>query len=193
MKRSSSNLSFIDFLFNLLLVFVSLFVLSFLLINPTKNEKTIDPTGQYVIIMTWPDEFQDDIDLWVEDPQRNIVCWNRRESGLMHLDRDDLGKSNDYVKTREGKVEVKQNQEIVTLRGVIPGEYTVNAHMYRKTSKTNAPVSIKVFKIKPYKSVMERTIEIQMDDQEITFGRFTLDADGKVLSTNELPKGMVRP
>jgi len=49
----------------------------------------------------------------------------------MHLDKDDLGYVNDIVYNANGKVtKVNINREVVTIRGIIPGEYLINAHYY---------------------------------------------------------------
>ena len=51
----------------------------------------------------------------------------------MHLDRDDLGLSNDKVQGPDGKiVYVYRNKEVVSLRGYSEGTYLVNAHVYNK-------------------------------------------------------------
>ena len=51
----------------------------------------------------------------------------------MHLDRDDLGLSNDKVQGPDGKIiYVYRNKEVVSLRGYSEGKYTVNAHVYNK-------------------------------------------------------------
>jgi hypothetical protein len=49
----------------------------------------------------------------------------------MHLDKDDLGYVNDIVYNANGKItRVNINREVVTIRGIIPGEYLINAHYY---------------------------------------------------------------
>ena len=39
----------------------------------------------------------DDIDLWVKAPDGNTVSFVRKEAGLMNLEKDDLGISNDFT------------------------------------------------------------------------------------------------
>ena len=50
---------------------------------------------EFLITVFWPDNLEDDVDIYVEDPAGNLVWFKSREPGLMHLDRDDLGKRND--------------------------------------------------------------------------------------------------
>lgn len=132
-SKYSSTISFIDLAFNLLICFVCLFSVAFLVMSKKiEKDKKINAKAEFLITVTWPDEIYDDVDTWVEDPLGNIVSFNRREQGLMHLDRDDLGHRNDKITLKDGTViEFKENREIVTVRGIVPGEYVVNAHMYR--------------------------------------------------------------
>ena len=77
----------------------------------------------------------------------------------MHLDRDDLGYSNDIIKTPFGPVEFKGNREIVTLRGTFPGEYVVNVHMfsYRGNDNHETPVQITLTQIEPFSIITKST------------------------------------
>ena len=192
-RRYGSATSFIDLLFNLLLVFVSLFILSFVLINPQVEDKKLDPNAEFLITIVGPGDLHDDVDLWVEDPQGNVVFFNRQEAGLMHLDRDDVGRSRDEVKNSDGElIRVEQNQEVVTVRGFIPGEYVVNTFMYAKTSEYPTPVTVQIMKINPFQIVHEETITLEREGAERTVSRFTLDGDGLVVDKNNLPKTLTR-
>ena len=117
---------FTDLLFNALLGFAFMFSIAFMLIKPTPEEAKIDPNAEYIITVSWPDEHPDDIDTYVEDPEGNIVWYHIRESGLMHLDRDDRGNFKDTIVLDGEKINNPINQETVTLRGIMPGEYVVN-------------------------------------------------------------------
>jgi hypothetical protein len=130
--KYNSTISFIDLAFNLLICFVCLFSIAFLVMSKKiEKDKKINAKAEFMITVTWPNELHDDVDTWVEDPLGNIVSFNRREQGLMHLDRDDLGNRNDKITLEDGTtIEFKENREIVTVRGIVPGEYVVNAHMY---------------------------------------------------------------
>ena len=91
-KLYSCNTSFLDLLFNMLLAFTAMFVLAFAMINVDKENKksSVQVKAEYMITLSWNDEMDDDIDLYVEDPRGALACFRRREDGLMHLDRDDL-------------------------------------------------------------------------------------------------------
>ena len=191
MKRNyHTNLAFLDLLFNTLLCFAALFSLAFILINPSKKNKTVDAKAEFIITVIWPSDMDDDVDTYVEDPEGNLIAFNRREQGLMHLDRDDTGLSFDTISTSFGLVEYKENREMVSIRGYIPGEYVVNVHMYTKREDAETPVTIILEKINPYKVVTGRNIVLKLRGDEKTAFRFTVDDEGKVIQTNQLEKGL---
>lgn len=192
MSKYSSNLAFIDLLFNLLLVFVCLFLLSFILINPKQDTGKIDSNAEFLITLTWDDYSIDDIDLWVADPAGNIVSFVQQEAGLMHLDRDDRGEISETVTTENGTVASLKNQEIVTVRGYVPGEYVVNVHMYAKRTDQSTSGLVQILKLNPYSVICEKPLMMSLHGDEETICRFSIDSNGKVTSTNELPKRLLR-
>src|SRR6195952_4204143 len=86
------------------------------------------------------------------------------------------------------------NQEIVTIRGIVPGEYVVNAQEFLAPTTQKVPVSVKVEKLNPTASVVfYGTQDFDHKGQEETFVRFTLDNEGKVSDVNtERPISLVR-
>ena len=193
MKRNyHTNLAFLDLLFNTLLCFAALFSLAFILINPSKKNKNVDAKAEFIITVIWPSEMDDDVDTYVEDPEGNLIAFNRREQGLMHLDRDDTGIAFDTISTDFGLVEYKENREMVTIRGYLPGEYVVNVHMYTKREDKETPVTIILEKINPYKVITGRNVVLKLRGDEKTAFRFTVDDEGKVIQTNQLEKGLAK-
>ena len=193
MKRNyHTNLAFLDLLFNTLLCFAALFSLAFILINPSQKNKTVDAKAEFIITVIWPSEMDDDVDTYVEDPEGNLIAFNRREQGLMHLDRDDTGISFDTIATDFGLIEYKENREMVTIRGYVPGEYVVNVHMYTKREDKETPVTIILEKINPYKVITGRNVVLKIKGDEKTAFRFTVNDEGKVIQTNQLEKGLAK-
>lgn len=186
------SISFNDLLFNSLLIFLCLFVIAFCMmaVKQKQQEKKIDVNAQFLITMEWNSSCTDDVDLYVQDPSGNIVFFQARENGLMHLDRDDLGHANDYMRLPDGStVEYFQNIEVVTIRGISPGEYTVNAHMYAKQGSEPTPVSVKVEKLNPHVQLVgNKVVVLEQNGDEKTAVRFTINEEGKVVSTNDDPK-----
>ena len=191
-RKYHTNLPFLDLLFNVLIGFVFLFIVSFLLINPIAKRADIEVKAEFLITVFWPDNLEDDVDIYVEDPAGNLVWFKSREPGLMHLDRDDLGKRNDEVVTAAGTILFPENREIVTLRGIVPGEYVVNVHCYFKVAADPVPVTIQIDKINPYSVVLRETVDLANKGEEITVTRFSVNSKGEVTNINKLPKKLVQ-
>ena len=132
---------FYDMLFNMLIAFVFCFIVALLAMNPKSSKAGDVPAkAEFIITMSWPDYDPNDLDAWVRNPAGEVVWFRNREAGLMHLDRDDRGLSNDTITVNGQRIVNPLNQEVVTLRGIAPGEYVVNAHYYEsKDVETNDP------------------------------------------------------
>jgi hypothetical protein len=178
--RFKSTLAFVDLLFNILLGFVFLFIVAFILISPIAKKADIELPARYMIVMTWPDEDPNDIDLWVEDPVGNTVFFMRREAGLLSLDRDDLGATNDFVTVNGQRIEVELNREVVTIRGIAPGRYLVSAHYYGTKEEVlkEIPVTVEVIQLNPYKIVYKQTQTMLKPGEVRDYYQFTLFEDG---------------
>jgi len=189
-----SNTSFLDLLFNTLVGFVMLFIIAFLLISPIKKKKDIEQKAEYVITVSWPNEYSDDVDTWLEDPAEKLMSFRNKEIGLMHLDRDDLGHLNDNQNVPGvGNVNYPYNREITTIRGIMPGEYVLNIHMYRKEGKEPVPVTVVLEKLNPTVKLIYSTTEIlSVKWEEKTIIRFTLNVDGEILDTRFIYKPLVK-
>ena len=88
-------------------------------------------------------------------------------------------------------IETVLNQEIVTIRGRVTGEYVINLHMYFKVGKEPVPVTVQIDKINPYSVVLRETIELKEKGDEETVARFSVKSNGDVIDVNKLPKKLV--
>ena len=197
MERYKSTIAFVDLLFNILLGIFILFYLSQLLINEPSSQK-IDSTAQVAITLDWPDATPSDIDLWIMDPLGNVVGYQNEDDALMHLERDDLGNSNDTVYVGDQKIVVTANHEIITLRGLISGEYKINVHYYKDHTAdgTPVPLHLKLIQINPkYKLVMVKDVIIKKEGDEISVFQFVINTkdgiSGEVISVAEEQKYFV--
>ena len=190
-SKYGSSVAFTDLLFNIVVGLAFLFLLAFILMNPIAKDKDIEEKSDFIIILTWDDESGDDIDLWLRDPLGNILSFKNREDALMHLDRDDLGLSNDKVELPDGNYEyVYRNKEVASLRGVHEGEYLVNVHVYNKKpgkdhSMKPSTIRVELIKLNPYDEVTQATFTATKRGQEFTAFHFTLDEDGEVIGMRD--------
>ena len=201
-SRFKTSIGFIDLLFNILLGFAFLFIIAFLLIKPEQKKADFERRAEFVVVMEWDHDQPDDIDLYVQDPTQSKVHFRLPITNFMYLDKDDLGYANDIVKNNvDGTVsKVNINREVVTIRGIIAGEYVINAHYYssrewtrlgqlayefndietKKVKDKVQPLTVKIelHKVNPYKIwwVGEKTFTHR--GQEETFLRFTIDSEG---------------
>ena len=127
--KSEEQDVFTDLLFNALLGFAFMFAIAFMLINSSEEEGNINTKAEVLISVQWPDEHPDDVDAVVEDPQGKLVWYHNRDSGLMHLDRDDRGNLADNINIKGDVVSSPINQETVTVRGLQSGEYLSLIHI----------------------------------------------------------------
>ncbi|SVC55942.1 uncharacterized protein METZ01_LOCUS308796 [marine metagenome] len=188
-NKYKSTIGFTDMLFNILLGFAFLFIVAFLLIKPEAKKEDFERRAEFVVVMEWDNDASGDIDLYVEDPTNKQVSFRYHNHNYMHLDKDDLGAMNDTVVNADGTIStVKINREVVTIRGIIKGEYVVNGHYYslRSYDKVNPPkpnitVRVELHKVNPYSIMWVGEKEFNHRGQEETFLRFRLDKDGNIL------------
>ena len=181
------NVSFRDVLF--LLVFAYLVIGAIALAHVAKNNEEQSrgqtPPGNVVVEMFWDKASDADVDLWVQAPGDVPVGYSNKSGIIFNLLRDDLGHSGDPV---------SMNYEIAYGRGLWPGEYTVNAHLYRSADgHYPVPVTAKVSvqgqdgAVRP---ILQSTVDMTFVGQETTIFRFKLDDKGAVVpgSVNRVHK-----
>ncbi len=198
---------FYDMLFNMLIAFVFCFIVALIAMNPKALKSgDVAAKAEYIVTLGWADLDPNDVDLWVQNPAGDIVWFRSREAGLMHLDRDDRGASNDTVEVNGRLITNPLNQEVVTLRGIVAGEYVVNAHYYegKDADKPSGgasdarlgqavPVTLTVVKVNPRAEVVfygQHTLA--RPGEEATLVRFTVNANGSVGGLSTLAKGLVK-
>ena len=197
MRRDyGSQTAFFDLIFNILCCFVVLFSVSFLLMSKKiEEDKKIKAHAEFLISTTWAKGSDNDVDTYVEDPLGNLVFFKDREEGLMHLDRDDLGRRSDTVKTVDGQVyQDPENRELVTIRGIIPGEYVVNVHLYfAREREQRTPVEVTLEKLNPQVVLVTKNdVILEQTGDEKTAFRFTIDGKGDVTNTTDLYKALAK-
>jgi len=172
------NVSFRDMLF--LLVFAYLVIGAVALAHVRKQQQETSgatPPGSVIVEIHWDDKIDADVDLWVQAPGDVPVGYSNKSGMVFNLVRDDLGHSGDPL---------SMNYEIAYGRGIFPGEYTVNAHVYRSVDNHfPIPVRATVSVHDPDGSVrklLESNVELKFQGQESTIFRFKLDEKGNLVA-----------
>jgi len=207
-NRFKSTTGLNDLLFNLLIGFVFLFVVAFLLINPPTKKSDAPKKAEYLIIIEWDKDANDDVDLWVKDPMGNIVSFTNKMGGLLNLEKDDLGWQNDkWLQPNGTEVVIPINREVITIRGIVPGKYQVAAHIYSKKitytintsngkytkheNKSSGYVDATLIRLNPYGEVYKTQKIYKSKGQVLTMFNFVLDANGDVTSLDERSNSIV--
>ena len=142
--------------------------------------------GNVMVEARWADELDTDVDLWVQAPGDVPVGYSNKSGVIFNLLRDDLGRNADPTQL---------NYEVSYSRGVPPGEYAINLHMYRNKSRI-APVKVTVVtsvkrpNAESAKQILTSSIDLMAENQETTVYRFKLTEAGELVpgSVNSLPK-----
>jgi hypothetical protein len=184
MRKYSSNLAFVDLLFNLLVGFTSLFIIAFLMINPISKNGEVDPPVMMMVQVRWNDESVTDVDTWVRSPN-SLVGYTNRESGYVALDRDDLGRNNDTYEVNGEKYVVKRNYEVVNFTAMPDGEYIFNVQMFSvKLPEGPVEVAVTITTLGPYKEIWTGNVLLEFSKQEVTALTFVV-SDGKIQDLND--------
>jgi hypothetical protein len=175
MSARSTSTVFRDFTLLMVLGFVAMVVWLLPHVSPPAQDADAVPPGNVVIAITWP-RGNTDIDLWVAGPGELVPVGYSNKGGLLfNLLRDDLGDMPDATPL---------NYENAYSRGIIAGEYIVNAHCYRcpvVPQKVDVEISIsKGDHRKGTSPVVTTSVELRANGEEKTALRFKLDAKGNM-------------
>src|SRR5258708_18723243 len=145
------------------------------------------PPGAVMVDIRWDDKIDADVDLWVQAPGDVPVGYSNKAGMIFNLLRDDLGHSGDPN---------SMNYEVAYGRGRWPGEYTVNAMLYRSRDRSlPLPVHAQVLLQDDGgagQQVVASNVEFSFEGQEMTVFRFRLDDKGAFVadSVNRIHKDL---
>ncbi|EWY38132.1 hypothetical protein N825_14535 [Skermanella stibiiresistens SB22] len=170
--------------------FVAVVILLLPHLNPKQEAQAATSTvpGNIMVEARWADELDSDIDLWVQAPGDVPVGYSNKSGVIFNLLRDDLGRNADPTQL---------NYEVSYSRGIPPGEYAINLHMYRNKSrvspvKVTVVTSVKKPNSESAKQILTSSVDLMAENQELTVYRFKLTEAGDLVpsSVNSLPKSL---
>jgi hypothetical protein len=177
-ENNDGDIVFRDIITLALCGFVSMVVMILPHLNPSAKADAIDSVsshGNVIVEIRWPDGHDADVDLWVQAPGDVPVGYSNKGGAIFNLLRDDLGRVGDPT---------NQNYEISFSRGLPPGEYTANVHLYRNPSgqpvDVTMAVSVKANVQSSARPLLSTKMTLRREGEELTGFRFTLDQDGRV-------------
>lgn len=205
MESHDFKLGFIDLLLCSFVSIVVLFFMTTLMISPIKKieQEGIKKDAQFTIHAEWNKNIDCDVDLWVKNPSGTVIYFRMKDADLMNLDRDDFGKTNDYIIVDGKRITADRNDEFATLRAIIPGTFTVNVHLYTclvdgtglvigALPPEEINVKVTLIKLNPKLEISkETTVTLTRVWQEKTAFSFKMDADGTVHDFDSIPTKLV--
>jgi hypothetical protein len=178
-EEDASGTVFRDVVMLALVGFVALVIMLLPHLNPpgTKTADAMTPPGNVIVEVRWPDEIDADVDLWVQAPGDRPVGYSNKGGAVFNLLRDDLGRQVDVTGL---------NYETSYSRGIVPGEYTVNLHLYRNPSgRYPVPVtvvtSLKGSTEQSARQLLASEVVLASEGEELTVYRFELSAKGELV------------
>jgi hypothetical protein len=179
-EEDAADTVFRDVVMLALAGFVVLVILLLPHLNPpgAKSADGATPPGNVIVEVRWPDEIDADVDLWVQAPGDIPVGYSNKGGAVFNLLRDDLGKRADVTGL---------NYETSYSRGILPGEYAVNLHLYRNPSKAYpVPVtvvtSVKEGADEAARQLLASKALLVREGEELTVYRFGLSAAGALVA-----------
>ena len=176
-EDDTTGTTFRDVILLALIGFVAMVVMLLPHIHKAKTEaEDYKPPGNVIVEMHWPDDMPYDVDLWVKAPEHEPVGFWNQGNNVLNLLRDDLG---------EGRDASNRNYEMIFSRGIPPGEYVVNVHMYGPIpSGIEVPVRVVVAVREKYgttRQLLQTTVKLRYRNQEETAYRFRLTSEGDLV------------
>lgn len=142
--------------------------------DPTKE--TDKPAGNISVNDFWQNNIDADVDLWLRQPDGEVVSFHHKSGSACSLLRDDLGGVNDITTL---------NFENTYCRGGMPGEYAVNAQLYRNPSGVSIDVQaeLRIQRDLNQGSPVTFNAHVTLDHvgDEATLFRFSIDEDGDLV------------
>ena len=192
LEKTEGQDAFTDLLFNTLLGFAFMFAIAFMLISDPSEGGKIESKAEILISVRWPDKHPDDVDAIVESPEGDLVWYHNRDTGLMHLDRDDRGIFADKMNVNGAVISNPINQETVTIRALQSGEYVVNILHYQANYDEPLTVDVKVEKLNPeVELIYYGSHELEGVGDEETAVRFSVDSQKNISNVNQMPKRLL--
>ncbi|MBT5300297.1 MAG: hypothetical protein HOL41_18365 [Rhodospirillaceae bacterium] len=173
----STGTIFRDVILLALIGFVAMVIMLLPHISPKKKEtEDHKAPGNVIVEMHWPTEMPYDVDLWVKAPNEVPVGFWNQGAAVFNLLRDDLGALGDAT---------DENYEVSYSRGIPPGEYVVNVHMYGNI-KAGQPVPVKIVvsvkrPLEETRQLLQTTVQLVRHNQEVTAFRFRLNSKAELV------------
>ncbi len=197
-RQSQFSIAYLNFAFIWGKSLLAILIIMFCFIT-VKTVSPVKPNAIVEIIMTWDDNSVDDVDLWVNPPDNHPIFYANREGegGLISLDRDDIG-INDHSIVNGITINSPQRDEVVSIRGMVTGHYTVVANLFfdrdmnQGVLSVGAPipkpihVKIQIVQLDPTNGIIyTNTRTLTINNQELYMVSFDLNSDKSITNIDD--------
>lgn len=158
----------------LVLAFLGLMLMS---VDANKKYDTegITPPVFAMLVLTWSNEVNADIDIHVRCPNGDHLNYVRKEACFANLERDARGVASDWSMINNERVVVVNNREVVAFRTPVQGEWIVNVHWYSGPTPNPIDVKLEVILLHPkVYTAFERVVTIPRMANESHVVRFEM-------------------
>lgn len=198
MRRQRHQLSSWQCLADLMTCVLGIFLLiaSLLIIVPHVPHKTsgVKPKADYLVILSWDDRRNVDLDLWLKH-RDCVIYYRNRECQNISLDRDSRGFLSNQSVLDNGKVVVSPNQEIIAIRAVLPGDYIAAVSYYQDgegRDDHSIEAKVELVKLNPTVTVVRQTIlHLHIERETDNAIAFHVDGNGAITMEPLPPDSMI--
>lgn len=175
------DLVFLDFLFNLLTVFIIIAIIAIIHMNPPTKKSDAPKKAEFLITVEWTNNSDNDVDVWLKSDKKGApLHFRNKQKSPFFLDRDDTGRNIDTYQTSTGTIKkIEINREVITARGYPEtGDYYVNLHLYNKrTPAINDDVEVTIVRLNPYAILYQRKVKLTIPWDEKDLVSFRIEDD----------------
>lgn len=162
----------------LVLAFLGMMLLSEQL-NRRYETEGVRPPVVALIVLTWSNQQDVDIDLHLSCPTGEQINYVRKEACWATLERDAQASASDWTMINNQRVVNINNREVASVRAPAEGEWVVNAHWYGGTNQEPVEITLEIIAIEPnVLSLFSHKAVLTKQGQELHLTRFFLNSGG---------------
>lgn len=178
----------------LVLAFLGMMLLSEQL-NRKYETEGVRPPVVALLVLTWSNQLDVDIDLHLKCPTGEAINYVRKEACWATLERDAQASASDWTMINNQRVVRINNREVVSLRVPVEGEWTANVHWYGGNSREPVEATLEILSIEPrVETLFSQTVVLERPSQELHITRFSMSAGGVIgVFDSSRPVMLVKP
>lgn len=161
---------------------------------PTKPHSGIKPKAEYLVVLSYDDHRNVDLDLWLHHDDCTVY-YNARECKNISLDRDSRGFLSNLSLDKDGMRSLSPNQEVISIRAVLPGDYLTAVNYYDQHAESVSPpidCKVELIKLNPTVTIIQE-VKLHLDQVKQTLNAiaFHVGSNGDVTIQPVPPEDLI--